>query len=51
MSKGQKAVEKNVKEGNRLFEVRSNNNALGLKKGQIIRVDKYELKFKYKKEE
>ncbi len=49
LSTGQKRTRKNVKEGNQLFEVRSENKDLSLKKGQIIKVDEYEIKYKYPK--
>ena len=49
LSTGQRRVKKNVKEGNQQFEVRSDNKDLGLKKGQIIQVDEYEIKYKYRK--
>ena len=47
LTTGQRRIEKNVKDGNKKFEVRSDNNELGLKKGQTIQVDEYEVKYKY----
>ena len=49
LSTGQNRVLEHVENGNQLFEVRSGKNELGLKKGQTIRVDEYEIKYKYKK--
>ena len=49
LSKGQEAVQKHVKFGNKNFEVRSNNEDFGLTKGMTIHVDEYEVVYKYKK--
>ena len=49
LSKGQEAVQKHVKFGNKNFEVRSNNKDLRLTKGMTIHVDDYEVVYKYKK--
>ena len=37
-----------LESGNQDFEVRSNNQDIGLEKGQTIQVDEYEVKYKYK---
>jgi hypothetical protein len=47
---GQRRTRKNVVDGNQTFEVRSDNKDLGLRKGQTIKVDEYEIKYKYNKE-
>lgn len=47
LTTGQRRIEKNVKYGNKKFEVRTKNDELGLKKGQTIQVDEYEVKYKY----
>ena len=51
MSTGQNRVLEHVEKGNQLFEVRSEKQTFGLKKGQTIRVDEYEIKYKYKNNE
>ena len=38
-----------VESGNQKFEVRSNNDELGINKGQTIHVDEYEIKYKHKR--
>jgi RHS repeat-associated protein len=50
LSTGQRRTRKNVVDGNQTFEVRSDNKDLGLRKGQTIKVDEYEIKYKYNKE-
>ncbi len=50
LSTGQRTVERHVKFGNKQFEVRTDNSTLGLKKGQIIEIDEYKIKYKYKKQ-
>jgi len=47
LSKGQNAVKEHVESGNQKFEVRSNNDDLGINKEQIIYVDEYEIKYKH----
>ena len=47
MSKGQQTIEKHAKYGNKLFEVRSKNQELGLNKGQLIKIDEYKIRYKY----
>ena len=47
LSKGQNAVKEHVESGNQKFEVRSNNDDLGINKEQIIHVDEYEIKYKH----
>ncbi len=51
LSKGQRAAQEHVINGNKLFEVRSDNDLLDLYKKQTIRVDEYEIKYKYKNNE
>lgn len=48
LSKGQRTAKEHVEYGNQEFEVRSNNEELGIEKGQTIQVDEYEIKYKYK---
>ena len=48
LSKGQRTAREHVESGNQDFEVRSNNQDIGLEKGQTIQVDEYEVKYKYK---
>jgi len=48
LSKGQRTAREYVESGNQDFEVRSNNQDIGLEKGQTIQVDEYEVKYKYK---
>ncbi len=49
LSPGQEAAQIHVEKGNQIFEVRSNVNELGLKKGEEIVVTKYIRKDKYDK--
>lgn len=47
LSSGQKATQNHVNSGNQEFEVRSANREIGLEKGQKIRVDEYEVRYRY----
>ena len=43
------SIKEHVESGNQKFEVRSNNDELGINKGQTIHVDEYEIKYKHKR--
>ena len=47
VTQGKIAVKEHVESGNQKFEVRSNNDDLGINKEQIIYVDEYEIKYKH----
>ena len=50
LSKGQKAAEQHIRNGNGYFEIRTNIDGWDLEKGSIIKIDNFKRKDKYKNE-
>ena len=48
LSKGQKAIKEHIELGNKEFEVRSEIPQFKIKKGDIIHISEYEVKYKFK---